>query len=378
MNVNPDLRVVAHTVVRERIRIACCAALVAACARTSERTAEGVHPSEEECDTLYESLSDEHQRAVQDWAAAVEAARGTDRFEALREQRAEITRCFLPRFQELAGRECGCAKLAVLDLLGHIEPHQEARVDYAIGLLEDLVHEHAGAWWISDLGDNDVLRYFLLSSRRQRAIELLDGFAQRTTDEEACRRVLFELGFGRIWNPGEGDDRQAALRTLDGVIERWPESQEAEIARGLLRSERELQVGESMPLLEGPDVDGRPQSLEALRGKVVVVDFFGFWCGPCREGIPVLQHLVARHSDEQFTVLGVDAHDDEETFRRERDKLGVSWPCVFDGVEASRSKALGISVFPAVFVVDRKGVIRARNPAEDELERIVDELICGR
>ena len=360
------------------MRLVGCAALVVACVQGSVGRSSGiVRLSEEECEAAYDGLMEEHQRAIRDWAARVEDARGTERFEELRQEGAGITSSFLPRFEELAARDCGLAKLEVLDLLGHIEPHEDGRVDYAIGLLEDLVRENTDAWWIAGLGDDDVMRYFLLGSRRERAIELLDEFVQRTEDEEARRGVLFELSFGRILNPGGIGDREAALRGLDEVVGRWPGSQEAERARGLLFFERELQVGQVMPVLEGRDVDGREVSLGDQRGKVVVVDFFGFWCVPCREGLPVLKSLVARHAGEDLALLGVDAHDDEETFRRERERLGLSWPCIFDGSEARLSRSVGVTVFPAVFVVDREGVIRARNPGEDELRRVVEELVRG-
>ncbi|TDJ74543.1 MAG: TlpA family protein disulfide reductase [Planctomycetota bacterium] len=362
----------------DRVRFFCCAAFVAACTQNLVGcSSEGAEYSEEECEELYEALSEDHQQAVREWGARIEAAKGTEQLEALGAQGRELTLHFLPRFQEVADRGCGLAKLEVLDLLGHIEPFEESQFDYAIGLLEDIVRENTDAWWISNLGDNDVVRYFLISSRRDRAIELLEGFIERTSDEEARRGVLFELGLGRLLNPNGAEDRRAALRMLDRVVEEWPESQDAEQARGRLLFERKLRVGEVMPPLRGHDVDGRETSLADHQGKVVVVDFFGFWCAPCVQGLPALKDLLAQYSREDLAVLGVDAHDDEETFRRGRKRHGVDWPCIFDGPEGPLSRSLGITSFPAVFLLDRDGVIRAKNPTEAEFEEAVRALIRG-
>ena len=71
----------------------------------------------------------------------------------------------------------------------------------------------------------------------------------------------------------------------------------------------------------------------------------------------------------------MNAFDEEEAFRGGCEQYGVSWPCIFDGPEAPLSQSLGVSSFPAVFVLDERRVIRARNPSEDELRKLVAELL---
>jgi thiol-disulfide isomerase/thioredoxin len=351
---------------------------LSACGRAADPAADPAPASEAECEALYETLSDEHQIAVREWAAEGQAAVGTEQLAAVRARGMAITREYLARFEELARLGCARAKYEVLDFLGHLDPFEEGRVDAALVYLEDLVRDHAEAWWIVDMADNDILRYLLWSPRRKEAIALYDELIARTPDEEAQRALLLELGHARVRDPRGAEDREAALLALDRVVEEWPGSKEAERARGVLRFERELLVGRTMPPLEGRDVDGVDLRLADLRGRVVVVDFFGFWCPPCREGLPHLKELLAQHAPEELAVLGVNAYDDEATFRRERERHGVSWPCLFDGPEGSLSKSLGISVFPAVFVLDRAGVVRTKNPSAEELGRIVEDLVRER
>lgn len=345
-----------------------------ACAQVERRSAPW---PEAECDERYEALSDEYVGEVRAWQAALVAAQGTPQLEEVQAQGFELRPRYLPRFQVLAANGCGRAKVRVLDSLGAAVPPDETKVAYALGFLADLVQVHTDAWWIADLGDNEILRYFLSTSGRPRAIELFTEFIERTSDEDARREVLFQLGQGLILMPGEPADREAALAMLERVVETWPESGRATNARGVLRIERDLHVGARMPALEGQDVDGHTVRLRDLSGRVVVVDFFGFWCKPCKEGLPALEELVARYPAEDLAVLGVDAYDDEATFRAGRETFAVTWPCIFDGARAPLSQSLGVSTFPAVFVLDREGVIRAKNPSEDELRSLVASLVRG-
>ena len=171
------------------------ATLLAACGQSAGPPADLPAGSEVDCEVLYETLCDEHQHAVRAWSAEIKAARGTDH-EALRNP--GPAREFLPRFEDLAERGCARAKFDVLDLLAHIEPFQVDQVEGALDLLDDLVHDHADAWWIATLADNDVLRYFLWSPRRGEAIALYQDLIERTPDEEARRALLLELGRARI------------------------------------------------------------------------------------------------------------------------------------------------------------------------------------
>lgn len=360
---------------RRVVLVVVCSLGFMACAQVERRKATW---SEDECDERYEALSDEYQGEVSAWQASVVAAKGTPQLAEVQAQGFELRPRYLPRFQELAAHGCGRAKVHVLDSLGAAVPPDEAQVAYALGLLEDLVHVHTDAWWISDLGDNEVLRYFLSTSGRVRAIELFTGFIERTSDEDARREVLFQLGHGLILMPGEPADRVAALAMLERVAQTWPESGRAANARGILRIEQDLLVGARMPALEGQDVDGHRLRLRDFSGRVVVIDFFGFWCKPCKEGLPALAELIAHYSEEDFAVLGVDAFDDEATFRAGRESFEVTWPCIFDGARAPLSQSLGVSAFPAVFVLDREGVIRSRNPSEEELKSIVASLVRGK
>ena len=67
-----------------------------------------------------------------------------------------------------------------------------------------------------------------------------------------------------------------------------------------------LAVGKPAPEIDGPGLDGHPLKLSDYRGKVVVLVFWGSWCGPCMLQVPHERELAERHKDEPFALLGVD------------------------------------------------------------------------
>jgi thiol-disulfide isomerase/thioredoxin len=108
-----------------------------------------------------------------------------------------------------------------------------------------------------------------------------------------------------------------------------------------------------------------PPSLESLRGKVVVVEFWATWCGPCVAGIPHLNELQAKHEKEGLVILSLTdqskPHVEEFAAKREM-KYTI-------GVKSETGDAYGVSGIPHAFIVGRDGKLRwAGHPAEKEFD----------
>jgi cytochrome c biogenesis protein CcmG/thiol:disulfide interchange protein DsbE len=125
------------------------------------------------------------------------------------------------------------------------------------------------------------------------------------------------------------------------------------------------------PSLELPRLSGGGRaSLADYRGKVVVLNFWASWCGPCREESPLLQRWQRRIEKQDATVLGVDALDvssDARDFVRE---YALTYPMLRDGGGETRGR-FGIAGFPETFVIDRQGRIAAvqRGPVTERFMR---------
>jgi cytochrome c biogenesis protein CcmG/thiol:disulfide interchange protein DsbE len=117
-------------------------------------------------------------------------------------------------------------------------------------------------------------------------------------------------------------------------------------------------VGQPAPAIVGTTLDGAPFDLASLRGKPVVVNFWGPSCVPCRDEFPLLEGKQAEHAADGFTVLGVLTDDPVEPARDFVGKYGGGWATVVDPDKAIKS-AYRVVARPQTYFVDRSGVIRS-------------------
>ena len=117
-------------------------------------------------------------------------------------------------------------------------------------------------------------------------------------------------------------------------------------------------VGQSAPAIVGTTLDGAAFDLASLRGKPVVVNFWGPSCVPCRDEFPLLESKQAAHAADGFTVLGVLTDDPLEPARDFIAKYGGDWATVVDPDKAIKT-AYRVVARPQTYFVDRSGVIRS-------------------
>jgi peroxiredoxin len=107
------------------------------------------------------------------------------------------------------------------------------------------------------------------------------------------------------------------------------------------------------------DADGRSVKLSDYRGKVVLLDFWATWCGPCQAEIPWFMDLERRQKDKGFAVLGVSMDDDGwDAVKPFLSKLGVNYR-VLMGTDEAAQRYGGIESLPTTFLIDREGRIAA-------------------
>lgn len=130
-------------------------------------------------------------------------------------------------------------------------------------------------------------------------------------------------------------------------------------------------VGEPAPDFALVDLSGGPLRLSELRGRPVVVNFWGSWCPPCVEEFPRLARAVDEHSDEGLTVIGVVYQDRYTSARDFMEGFGATWPAAMDPGGRVASE-YGIYGAPETFFIDRDGVVAARQIgpfSEEALDR---------
>ena len=123
-------------------------------------------------------------------------------------------------------------------------------------------------------------------------------------------------------------------------------------------------------------LDGKKTSLADLKGKVVLIDFWGTWCGPCRTSIPGIERMYKKYKDRGFEVLGVALESDGgKQVPAFVEEMGMTYRVGLP-TSGSEIQAYDPSSVPLMVVVDRKGEIQKRVPGYSPgLEAEIDQLI---
>jgi thiol-disulfide isomerase/thioredoxin len=135
-----------------------------------------------------------------------------------------------------------------------------------------------------------------------------------------------------------------------------------------------LVVGGVFPGLEGKGLDGTAVSTAALKGKVVLVDFWATWCGPCKTELPHVVAAYKKYHDKGFDVVAVSLDRDESDLRKFVEEKQIPWPQIFTGA-SEIADTFGIESIPTTFLVDADGKIAARDLRGDTLEKKLGELL---
>jgi thiol-disulfide isomerase/thioredoxin len=123
-------------------------------------------------------------------------------------------------------------------------------------------------------------------------------------------------------------------------------------------------------------VDGRRISLDDLTGKVVLIDFWATWCGPCRAALPHVREIAKKFEGQPLVVLSVSVDTDEQKWKDFIAKNEMTWPQYFDhGLAGPMAKLFGVQAIPHTFTIDADGVLQDEHIGDASIEGKLKKLV---
>ena len=145
------------------------------------------------------------------------------------------------------------------------------------------------------------------------------------------------------------------IAVLKEYLSTHPDSRNAGWVRKLISNPRRAREN-FIPDFSAPTLNGGLLSTESLRGKVLVLDFWATWCGPCVESIPEVRSFAHKFAKEPVVVISISADKNEDVWRKYVESHDMKWAQIYDGDRVIQ-RAFGISVYPTYLVVDPEGVL---------------------
>lgn len=124
-------------------------------------------------------------------------------------------------------------------------------------------------------------------------------------------------------------------------------------------------INHPAPPLHRTALDHRPINLATLKGRVVLLNFWASWCGPCIKEMPLFDQWPARYGDTNLSIIGISIDDSPADALNAASKMHIHYPIAMGDAKLGTTYG-GILGVPITFLIDRRGVIRARFEGETD------------
>ena len=275
-------------------------------------------------------------------------------------------------------------------LLTYQPPSEEAAAKY---VQEGPAAMARTAQQILDLEQDTNSENYMLAHKYLLALDVM-SIGQAT---EAERNELMQLVINNLRHPRmDADDLDIAVAFAEGlesigngraaaiayeafgqVLTENNDTLIAELGELMLGAARRLSAIGQPIQVQGTTLEGRPFDWNLYRGKVVLIDFWATWCGPCRAEMPQLVQLYNAYHDRGFEVVSISMDDDRAALDEYLKGNPLPWTTLFEPGERENPTAryYGISELPSTMLVDQQGRVVSVMARGDELSKLLKQML---
>ena len=210
-------------------------------------------------------------------------------------------------------------------------------------------------------------------SRDPSKLAALDAEAATFAERYPQSRRAVEVAWLRLEAYERVDSKKA-----EALLKQYTQHSDPRIAGEAKRRLMMLELTKKPMELKFTGVDGREFDLAKWRGKVVLLDFWATWCGPCRMEMPKVVATYKKLHPKGFEIVGISLDSSKDKLVQYTKQQDMTWPQYFDGRtwENKISRDFGIQAIPEMWLVDKRGYVRsteARGNLEEQITKLLAE-----
>lgn len=224
--------------------------------------------------------------------------------------------------------------------------------------------------------DEEIQKAFEPASKFNNEITSMKAdYITRHPDSDVSVMLLSQLPFDKLEAALAAISETAKNGTMAPYYNNVKKSYEKEVARK--KAEEAVQPGMAAPVFTLKDINGKDFNLSSLKGKYVVLDFWGSWCGWCIKGIPEMKKTYEKYKGK-LEFVGVDSGDTEEAWKEAVKQHELPWINVINSENPDVVSMYGVRGFPTKFVIDPDGKVAKQIVGEDpEFYKYIDSIMEG-
>ncbi len=222
----------------------------------------------------------------------------------------------------------------------------------------------------------DAQQKMLKEATQENVVELVMKYAREHSGSEAVPQLLSIIG---AVAPDSLDSFLALIpdKVKNGRMKEYLDNQVTAV-KAQIEEEAKAKAlqaeGREVPDFTLQDINGKPFALSSLRGKYVILDFWGSWCGWCIKGFPQMKEYYQKYQGK-FEILGIDCSDSDEDWKKAVKEHELPWLHVYNPEDSAVLGLYGIQGFPTKIIVDPEGKIVKTIVGEDPaFYTLLDEL----